>query len=173
MGSVLSRNDILNRRVKGNPLIRNLIDEEVQIGENGVDLTVKAISKFISHGAVDFSNEQRVISETRELEFDDSGWLTLEPGCYRVEYNEIVDLPKDVVGIVMPRSSLIRCGVALITSIWDAGYCGRGKSTLVVFNSEGFSLKEDARIAQMVFLLMANPAEEGYRGVFQREDLRS
>ena len=170
IGGVLSREEILMLLDTASPLIEGLIDRDIQVGENGVDLTVRRVSEFVSRGAIDFKNEERVISETRELSFDESGWLDLESGVYRVEYNEQVNLPKNMIAIAMPRSSLIRCGVALITSIWDAGYRGRGKSTLAVFNPKGFSLKRDSRIAQLVFLPMARPTKEGYHGLFQGED---
>ena len=169
-GSVLSRTDILNLINAKSPLIQGFVDRDVQIGENGVDLTVRSVSKFLSRGSVDLSNEERAISNVQTLDFDTSGWLELDPGAYRVEYNEIVNLPRDLVAVAMPRSSLIRCGVALITSFWDAGYHGRGKSTLAVFNPAGFRLKKNARIAQLVFLLMSKHSTKGYTGVFQGED---
>jgi dUTP pyrophosphatase len=172
MGAVLSKREILNLIDSGNPLIQGLIDRDVQIGENGVDLTVRGVSKFVSEGAVDFSNQERVISEVQDLGFDDLGWIRLEPGAFRVEYNEVINLPNDIVGIAMPRSSLIRCGVALVTSFWDAGYHGRGKSTIVIFNPKGFRMKRDSRIAQLAFLFMKTPSEKGYQGTFQGEDTR-
>jgi len=172
-GSVLSRKNILRLLDTSNPLVEGFIDQDVQLGENGVDLTLRNVSEFISRGAVDFSNDERVISETRDLPFGESGWLRLEAGVFRVEYNEVVNLPKNIVAIAMPRSSLIRCGVALITSIWDAGYQGRGKSTLVVFNPNGFNLKRDSRIAQLLFLSMTKSSRRGYRGTFQGEGAES
>ena len=171
MGVVLSKKQILNLLDSSDPLIQGLIDQDTQIGENGVDLTVRRVSKFVSEGAIDFSNQERVISETQDLEFDELGWIRLEPGAFRVEYNEIINLPNDIVGIAMPRSSLIRCGVALVTSFWDAGYHGRGKSTIVIFNPKGFRVKKDSRIAQLAFLFMENPSEKGYQGTFQGEDI--
>jgi len=172
-GSVLSREDILRLLDTSSPLVEGFVDRDIQIGGNGVDLTLRRVSEFTSKGAVDFSNEERVISETQDLPFGESGWLELESGAYRVEYNEKVNLPKNIVAIAMPRSSLIRCGVALVTSIWDAGYQGRGKSTLVVFNPKGFSLKRDSRIAQLVFLSMTEPSRKGYHGIFQGEGVES
>lgn len=172
MGAILSKKEILNLLDSRNPLIQGFIDRDIQIGENGVDLTVRRVSKFMSEGAVDFSNQERTISEVQDLEFDDLEWIRLEPGAFRVEYNEIVNIPNDIVGIAMPRSSLIRCGVTLVTSFWDAGYHGRGKSTIVIFNPKGFRLKRDSRIAQLTFILMTTPSKKGYRGAFQGEDTR-
>ena len=169
-GSVLSRRDILNLLDASCPLIQGFVDQDIQIGENGVDLTVGKVSRFLSKGAVDFTNQEREISRTQDLDFDRSDWLELETGAYRVEYNETVNLPKNIIAIAMPRSSLIRCGVALITSIWDAGYSGRGRSTLAVLNPKGFRLKKNSRIAQLVFLSMTTPSEKGYYGMFQGEN---
>jgi len=171
LGTVLSRREILRLLDTSTPLIKGFIDREIQVGENGIDLTVRKVSRFLSRGAIDFSNKERAISETEDLEFDETGWIELEAGAYRVEYNEIVNLPRDITAIAMPRSSLIRCGVALITAVWDAGYSGRGKSTLAVLNPEGFRLKKNARIAQLVFLSMTSPSKKGYSGAFRGEGL--
>ncbi len=168
-GSVLTRRGIIALLNSSSPLIQGFIDRDTQIGENGVDLTVRRASKFLSRGTVDFTNQEREISQTQDLDFNRSGWLELDTGAYKVEYNEILNLPKNLIGIALPRSSLIRCGVALITSIWDAGYKGRGKSMLAVLNPKGFRMKKDSRVAQLVLLSMESPSEKGYRGVFQGE----
>ena len=56
------------------------------------------------------------------LDFDADGFVTLTPGPYQIVYNEIVDLPNDLMALGRPRSSLCRCGVTIHTAIWDAGY---------------------------------------------------
>lgn len=93
------------------------------------------------------------------------------PGCYLVTYNEVVNLPKDVMALAMPRSSLLRCGVSVHTAVWDAGYSGRSQSLMAIYNPRGFRLLKDARIIQLVFLRLSHEVAEGYQGMFQRENL--
>ena len=69
-----------------------------------------------------------------------------------------------------PRSSLLRCGVTVHMAVWDAGYSGRSQSLLVVFNPQGFRCERNARVAQLVFMELANETE-GYRGIYQGENI--
>ncbi|MCX9014076.1 MAG: deoxyuridine 5'-triphosphate nucleotidohydrolase, partial [Candidatus Methanoperedens sp.] len=70
-----------------------------------------------------------------------------------------------------PRSSLLRCGVTIETAVWDAGYSGRSESLLVVFNEDGFRVKKDARVLQLLFYRLGERVSEGYSGVYQNENL--
>ena len=87
-------------------------------------------------------------------------------------FNEIVNLPKDMMAFGRPRSSLCRCGVTLHTAVWDAGYNGRSTSLLNVANPSGFRVQRDARLLQLVFIKLAREVAEGYRGIYQGENIR-
>jgi dUTP pyrophosphatase len=97
--------------------------------------------------------------------------VDLLPGCYLVTYNEVVNLPRGIMALARPRSSLLRCGVSIHNAVWDAGYSGRSQSLMVVYNTEGFRLYRNARIVQMVFFFLSREAAEGYRGMFQGENI--
>ncbi len=101
------------------------------------------------------------------LVFDGLGRVDLLPGCYLVTYNEVVNLPKNIMALAMPRSSLLRCGVSIHNAVWDAGYSGRSQSLLVVYNPQGFRLHRNARIVQMVFFLLSREVAQGYQGCFK------
>lgn len=105
------------------------------------------------------------------LDFDADGWLTLEPGIYHILYNEVVDIPKSLMALGRPRSSLARCGVSIVTAVWDAGYNGRSTSMLVVENPAGFRVQKDSRVMQLVFFGMSEATADGYRGRYQGENL--
>ena len=169
-GSVLSRNQIRALLRAHPPLIEKLIDLNTQLQPNGVDLTVREIEKIVSAGRVDFSNKERKLSETVHLDFKDD-WVFLPPGQYKVRFNEVIHLPKDIMAIGAPRTSLIRCGVTLETGFWDAGYEGRSESLLVVLNEKGFYLKRNARILQLAFVRLSNVASSGYKGIYQSENI--
>jgi dUTP pyrophosphatase len=171
MTAVLSREDILDLLKRTPPLVENLRSAEEQVQPNGVDLTVSDIALFSSPGKLGPQNESRVLSATSPLVFDVLGGIDLLPGCYLVTYNEVVNLPKDVMALAMPRSSLLRCGVSVHTAVWDAGYSGRSQSLMAIYNARGFRLLKDARIIQLVFLRLSHEVAEGYQGMFQRENV--
>jgi len=93
------------------------------------------------------------------------------PGHYLVTFNEVVSLPRWLMALGRPRSSLLRMGVSLHTAVWDAGYGGRSQALLVVHNVAGFRLQRDARIAQLVFFPLSAPDDRGYDGGYQGENL--
>jgi len=153
------------------PLLENLTDADHQVQPNGAELTLREIALFSSSGSLGFENEDRVISGTSPLVFDGLGRVDLLPGCYLVTFNEVVNLPRNLMAVARPRSSLLRCGVSVHTAVWDAGYSGRSQSLMVVHNPQGFRLYRHARIVQMVFFRLSREAAEGYRGVFQGENI--
>lgn len=79
---------------------------------------------------------------------------------------ESVNMPKDLIAFILPRSTLFRCGVSLRTAVVDPGY--RGALTIGIKN-EGtleFGLEQGARIAQIVFSEVRGVATE-YNGKYQ------
>jgi dUTP pyrophosphatase len=169
--AVLSREDILNLLKATPPLVDNLLDIEQQVQPNGVDLTVREIAMFSSQGRIGTRNESRVLSALSPLVFDGMGDLELLPGCYLVTCNEIVNIPGDIMALAKPRSSLLRCGVSVHTAVWDAGYSGRSQSLLTVYNPQGFRIHKDSRFIQLVFFRLGNEVTEGYKGIFQGENI--
>jgi dUTP pyrophosphatase len=122
-----------------------------------------------SAGKITVDNSQRVVSDLSPLVFDGMGSIELVPGTYIITYNEVVHLPKDIMALGRPRSSLLRCGVTVGTAVWDAGYSGRSQSLLVVYNPRGFRVQRNARIIQLVFFTLTGESE-GYSGVYQGEN---
>ncbi|MBN1857231.1 MAG: deoxyuridine 5'-triphosphate nucleotidohydrolase [Dehalococcoidia bacterium] len=152
------------------PLIEGLPDEKTQVQPCGVDLTVRAVSTYDSRGAVDFDNSRRSLSARTPLDWVE-GWLHLPAGAYHIVYNELVNLPDDVMALAYPRSSLLRCGVTLYTAVWDPGYSGRAEALLVVHNPLGFSLGKDGRVAQLVFTRLGDSVGNRYEGRFHGENI--
>jgi len=153
------------------PLVENLCDAQQQVQPNGIDLTLKEVSLLSSPGSLGPGNEGRALSSTSPLVFDGLGRVDLLPGCYLVTYNEVVNLPKNIMALAMPRSSLLRCGVSIHNAVWDAGYLGRSQSLMVVYNPQGFRLHRNVRIVQMVFFSLSREVAQGYQGAFQGENI--
>jgi dUTP pyrophosphatase len=168
--SVLSKKEIEKLIRLKPPLIEDYINLEEQLQPNGFDLTLRNVADLITPGQITMDNSRRVISELKPLEFDNNGILKLKPGSYLITLNEIVHLPKNIMALAKPRSSLLRCGVSIHNAVWDAGYSGRSQSLLVVYNPNGFTVQKNARINQLVFLQLDNDTE-GYRGKYQGENI--
>jgi dUTP pyrophosphatase len=167
--SVLSKSD-LSRLINGKPpLIEGWLDLDAQLQVNGFDLSLRDIASLTSSGAIAVDNKDRVVSGLSPLSFDASGFIDLPSGSYLITYNEIVHLPKNIMALGRPRSSLLRCGVSVGTAVWDAGYSGRSQSLLIVHNPLGFRLQKNARVTQLIFLELTG-GTEGYHGVYQGEN---
>jgi dUTP pyrophosphatase len=172
LGGVLSREQLRSLiDTNDRPLITGLIDVDAQLQPNGVDLTLREITRHDGQGSIGVSNADRALPELAPVPFDEQGWVTLEPGVYHILYNEVVDIPESLMALGRPRSSLNRCGVTIHTAVWDAGYNGRSTSMLVVNNPNGFRVQRDSRVMQLVFFGMSEATAEGYRGRYQGENL--
>jgi len=164
---ILTRDEILAHLQASPPLIEGLIDAQVQVQPAGVDLTVREVYEFTSCGSIDFTNEERVLSDLRPVPFSPDGWARLRPGAYLIRYNEVVSVPLDVVAVGRPRSSLLRMGAFVVTAVWDPGYRGRGVSLLIVANPHGVRIKRNARVVQLLFIKLSGrtvPYEGAYMG---------
>ncbi len=170
MSVILSGQDIQRLLAQQPPLLEGYVNLEEQLQPNGVDLTLREVALLQSQGRITTSNEQRLISDLAPLVFDGLGFIDLIPGAYVIAYNEIVHLPKDVMALGRPRSSLVRSGVTVEMGVWDAGYSGRSQSLMVVYNPQGIRLQRNARIVQLIFLKLTQETE-GYQGAYQGENI--
>jgi len=140
--------------------IRNISSESIQ--PNGVDLTVSEIYEVAEKGFLGVKD--RVIPSYKLLEGD--SW-SLKPGAYIVRYSEWIRIPPNAIGIVLPRSSLLRMGATIFSALWDSGYEGRGIGLLHVFNPFGIKIEKGARIAQIILISARSSGE--YKGIWKGE----
>ena len=160
------------------PLVSGYVDLAEQLQPNGFDLTLGQVAQFAyadggggtgtsGGGRLGVSDADRELPSTRPLPGADGDWWHLEPGAYLATFNEIVSLPRNLMALCRPRSTLLRSGVSLHTGVWDAGYCGRGQALVTVHHPGGWRAQRNARIAQLVFLPLAEADAHGYAGVYQ------
>jgi dUTP pyrophosphatase len=168
--AALSKKDLRHLIQASPPLVENYPDMETQLQPNGIDVTVRDISRLQSSGTMAVDNAARQLSTLIPLEFDSQGFVDLTPGSYMITFNEIVNLPNNVMALGRPRSSLLRCGVTIGTAVWDAGYSGRSQSLLIVHNPAGFRMQKNSRVMQLVFFYLTGETER-YSGKYQRENI--
>lgn len=146
----------------------NLPSEAVQ--PNGVDLSVDKIYRIEGTPRLtndDYSKGKRVEVETGE---DDKGeyYALSQDESYVVVYGEKIEIPQNHIGLVLPRSRMMRCGVDVQTAVWDSGYEGRGEGG--IDTSTDVNINTDMRIAQMIYL-STESLDEHYDGSHQSERL--
>lgn len=163
---ILSDKKITKLQERVPPLIQEAPDFSLQLQSNGIDLTVMEVHKFVKQGAIDFSNHERVIPETKKMEFKD-GWVKLKRGAYKVKTNEVFHFPNNIMGFAQTRTSLLRMGAFTVHGFWDAGFSGRSEFLLVVENPKGIKLKENARVAQISFQELGESVQQPYTGVYK------
>ena len=168
-GAVLGAASLWQRIGASPPLVAGAPNLEEQVQPNGVDLTLESVWRLTDAGQIGTSDGERQLSGRVEVTLEGDGYYRLGPGPYVVRLNELVTLPTDLMAFGRPRSSLARCGVALHTAVWDAGYRGRSEALLVVYNAAGARIRRNARIVQLVFCRLDRPTEP-YHGHFQGEN---
>ena len=170
MGAILSKSEIHRLLHNQPPLIEGYLNLEEQAQPNGFDLTLREIALLQSSGRITVSDTRRLVSDLAPLMFNGLGFIDLPPGAYIITFNEIVHLPRNIMALARPRSSLLRCGVTVDTAVWDAGYSGRSQSLMVVYNPQGFRLQKNARVLQLIFLRLTEETD-GYTGAYQGENM--
>jgi len=145
------------------------VDDE-QVQPNGVDLTLEACYEQRDSGWI--AKDGKTIGDRQRLEPEEVGeqvpeTFYLAPGGYVVQYAETVSIPRDHVGFLYPRSSLLRNSCMINTAVWDAGYEGKGEGLMQVHHD--VAIERGARVAQLV--LAAADHEGTYDGSYQGENL--
>lgn len=147
-------------------LVQDMIDTEQQVQPAGVDFTLKRMSTFESKGILDFGSTKRKLPEYKELFFE-AEILHLSAGAYLVEFNETVELPLNIIGLMRTRSSVFRSGATLTAGIIDPGYKGAIGALMQVWNNHGIALARNAKLAQWIFAEIGEPSKEGYKGIYK------
>ena len=171
-GSVLSAAGIRGLLDGEPPLLAPVGDREAQVQPNGFDLTLDSVWRMAGVGAIGLTNAERSIPERVAVAPSSDGWFALAPGSFIIRFREVVALPLDVMAFGRPRSSVLRCGAAIHTAVWDAGYHGRSEALLVVYAEAGVRLAVGARVLQLVFVRLEAPTQS-YAGMYQHENVPS
>ncbi|MEM1603743.1 MAG: deoxyuridine 5'-triphosphate nucleotidohydrolase [Zestosphaera sp.] len=148
--------------------VRDLLDTNTQLQPAGIDLRVSQVFKFRSAGVLGFN--ERKLPEVEEV-LPENGYWSLDPGVYKIRFAEIVELPRDVLALCFPRSSLLRSGVLVSCTVWDPGYVGRGEALMHVMNPHGINLGVGARVVQLIFFRLNKAVEKTYEGFYKGENL--
>ena len=161
---------LTSKKIVNSVLIHNLGDMTIQTQSVGMDLRVKKICLWKSAGEIDFDNKERKLALFEEIPWS-SDKIHLKSGGYFVQFEEFITVPLNLVGFLYPRSTLMRNGVVLDSSLFDPGYSGPMSAVLYVINPHGLNIKRGARIAQCLFIQTEEKLENGYKGIYQNKPI--
>jgi deoxycytidine triphosphate deaminase len=140
----------------------------------GYDLSVKEINKV--GGSIGMVLVDKTILnihtpvEKKNLD-GRNGWL-LYAGVYDVIMNEGCNIPSNRVALIRQRSSLMRNGAIITSSIFDPGFKTPNIGTYMVV-LETIFIEQDARVAQVYFHECEPVAlEQLYNGQWQNDKQR-
>lgn len=151
------------RKLVENKIITGVINEE-NIAQHGVDLNVIRFSRLVAPGRIS-KNGKATLPEYEEVKITRKGqrgntedeWF-LQPGVYLVDFAQGCDIPNGTMLKIVQRSSLLRCGGLLASSLFDAGFKTNGIGSALTINFP-VVIEYGARIAQ-IYDHTADPIEE-------------
>jgi deoxycytidine triphosphate deaminase len=160
-------------------MITDLIDPELQVQQVGIDLSVKEMDiKPLKMGVnyldkeiptIDFDNSQRVIFDPDRSQLSripQDGLLLTGSGSYRVLTNENFKLPKDVLMVILSRTSLLRNGACIVPAVFDPGYAGPCTQLLNI--TSNLRVLPNFRFAQVLTFKVGEDEVAGlYEGQFK------
>ncbi len=153
-------------------LIKKYIDKKTQIQPSGVDLTVKSIYEWQDRGVIDFDNSQRQLPKIKEVQIVND-FFHLPYGSYLLEFNEEFEIPYNISGFVLSRSSLNRSGAFIVGGLIDPGYKGVIALMLNVSSAFGINIKINARVAQSIFYKTdSDDIKNTYTGKYQNKNIK-
>lgn len=102
----------------------------------------------------------------------DKGWF-LYPGTYDITFHEGCKIPSNYVGLIRQRSSMLRNGTVLHSSVFDPGFETDFMGTVMVV-TETIFIEAGARVAQIYFHECEKVGNDNlYNGQFQNDKQRS
>jgi len=146
--------------LKKKGLIENF--KQANIQPAGVDLRIKCIYKLKSKASL---GKRRKMPKVEKI--CEKGKFVLKPNEFvLVETMEKVNLPQNLAGIILPRSSLSRCGIALLTSFVDPGFKGTLTIGMKNLSEFPFEIEVGTSFAQLIFQEVKG-CSKGYEGRYQ------
>lgn len=149
--------------------ISGLLNPEKQISSDGIDLTLKRVSRvqlldpsLLTESKQFTVHRQLVPVETQRVD----GWeilpdgmigYDLTAGVYDIEFNEFVRLPQGVAALLLLRSSFVRAGHQMFSGLYDQGFSNYAGAVLHVAGAT--FIEADMRVAQIIFMPSAGSGQ--------------
>jgi deoxycytidine triphosphate deaminase len=161
-------------QILGEELLK-LDNSEGKEAQVGYDLSLQNVEEIIGGKGMVLKNKT-LLNDYIPVEMYDNngvvGWK-LTPGTYNITLHEGCKIPNNRVGVMRQRSSLLRNGTIIHSSIFDPGFETDQMGTIMIVTQTIF-IEDGARVAQMYFHECA-PLEDDklYNGQFQKDKQRT
>lgn len=145
--------------------------DEEQFTPNGIDLRLKEVylPENISRGVFGITKGQKMIPQLITIPPLDGAYI-LNPGRkYFINCGHI-DIPKDCAQFYFLRSTFMRAGLELYSSVGDAGYSGDLIFAVKVDGVASVVIEQNERIVQAVTHKLTSEAD-GYSGDYQNNKI--
>ena len=149
-------------------IITNVPEENVQ--QHGVDLNVIEISLLTGGGVIPSIGKTVLGGIEKQTLISDTLLWKLEPGTYDVKFDQGCNIPSDTMLLIRQRSSLLRNGTILHSSVFDAGFKTNSVGTVMIVTVP-ITIQYKARIAQ-IYNHNCTLVENLYNGQFQNDKQR-
>jgi deoxycytidine triphosphate deaminase len=145
----------------------------------GYDLSIKQVNKVgnpVPNGIIGRVLKDQTILNTHtpieKISLEGKHGFLLYEGVYDVIMNEGCKIAPNRVGLIRQRSSLMRNGAIITSSVFDPGFETDNVGTyMIVF--ETIFIEEDARVAQMYFHECTPVSDDQlYNGQWQKDKQR-
>ncbi len=159
----------LLKLVKTQKLVENLCDREMKNPEGaGFDLRLGEIYELEGEGFLGV--EERNTPESKLIaKFDpkkETSFVFEPSKYYLIKTMEKVNLPEDLSGIIFPRTTLFRSGLALFNGLVQPGYCGELTFGICNLGKGKIKVSFGARIVHITFHQVFGEGNK-YRGQWQ------
>lgn len=138
------------------------------IQQHGIDLNVIDIIRLHGNGVV--SKERKTVLGESERQSPIDGYWHLQPGTYEVVFEQGCNIPSDQMLLIRQRSSMLRNGTILHSSVFDAGFKTDNMGTVMIVTIPIY-IEVGARIAQ-IYNHQCTEVENLYNGQWQNDKQR-
>ena len=145
-----------------------ILEKNVQM--HGVDLNLVAVKRVLGGGHIPLLGKT-VLGSYEDVPVVDGMWK-LDPGVYDITFAQGCKIPNDIMMLIRQRSSLLRNGTFLHSSIFDAGFETEQMGTVMTVQLP-ITIEEGARVAQ-IYSHQGTPVGEDrlYTGQWQGDKQR-
>lgn len=151
-----------------------ILEENIQ--QVGVDLNLIAVEAILGPGFIPKASKTKLATRRRvtpiDKEIDGQMYKVWElgVGVYDITLKQGCKIPANQRLRIVQRSSMLRNGVILSSSIFDPGFVTEAMGTVMLVNEPVF-IEVGARIAQ-AYVSETNQVENLYNGQFQNDNQR-
>lgn len=148
-------------------MITGVIPSE-NVQQHGVDLNLIKVEELINKGSIPKTGKTQ-LPTYKEVQLTNGFW-ELKSGIYNITFEQGCKIPNNQMLLIRQRSSLLRCGGSLHSSVFDSGFFTENIGTLMVIHHP-LTVEYGARICQ-IYNHECTPVDELYNGQFQADKQR-